>query len=108
MAEVSVADAAGAVWSMLTSTHLGLACDIGFAGLVIATAGAMSHAGCGAVDVLRLGIFRATNKVYLCPHAFVGEKGAMHGTGRGSNLTSRTWSAGAPRYGVAWHPGYAR
>jgi putative copper resistance protein D len=41
MAEVPVADAAGATWTMLTSTHLGLAWCTGFAGLVVATAGAL-------------------------------------------------------------------
>jgi putative copper resistance protein D len=40
MAEVPVTEAAGATWSMLTSTHLGLACSIGIAGLAVATAGA--------------------------------------------------------------------
>lgn len=41
MAEVPVAEAAGATWSMLTSTHLGYAASIGIAGLAAATAGAL-------------------------------------------------------------------
>ena len=40
MAEVPVAEAAGATWSMLTASHLGLACGIGMAALVVASAGA--------------------------------------------------------------------
>ena len=52
MAEVPVTDAAGAAWSMLTSTHLGLACGIGFVGLLVAAAGAMAHAGSGAGPVV--------------------------------------------------------
>ncbi|WP_371763415.1 copper resistance D family protein [Massilia sp.] len=41
MAEVPLTEAAGATWSMLTSTHLGLASSIGIAGLAVATAGAV-------------------------------------------------------------------
>ncbi|MDN4059185.1 CopD family protein [Massilia sp. YIM B02769] len=41
MAEVPVAEAGGATWSMLTSTHLGYASSIGIAGLTVATAGAL-------------------------------------------------------------------
>jgi putative copper resistance protein D len=44
MAEVPITEAAGATWSMLTSTHLGLAWSIGMTGLVIAAA-AMSVRG---------------------------------------------------------------
>jgi putative copper resistance protein D len=40
MAEVPVTEAAGATWSMLTSTHLGLAWSIGMVGLAIAAVGA--------------------------------------------------------------------
>jgi len=40
MAEVPVTEAAGATWSMLTSTHLGLAWSIGMVGLAFAAAGA--------------------------------------------------------------------
>jgi putative copper resistance protein D len=40
MAEVPLAEAGGATWSMLTSTHLGLAWSIGMAGLAVAAAGA--------------------------------------------------------------------
>jgi len=39
MAEVPVSEAAGATWSMLTSTHLGLAWSIGMFGLAMATVG---------------------------------------------------------------------
>jgi putative copper resistance protein D len=39
MAEVPVTEAAGATWSMLTSTHLGLAWSIGMLGLAMATVG---------------------------------------------------------------------
>jgi copper resistance protein D len=39
MAEVPVSEAAGATWSMLTSTHLGLAWSIGMFGLAVATVG---------------------------------------------------------------------
>ena len=39
MAEVPVTEAAGATWSMLTSTHLGLAWSIGMFGLAMATFG---------------------------------------------------------------------
>ncbi|MGJ7917641.1 copper resistance D family protein [Massilia sp. LXY-6] len=39
MAEVPVTDAATATWSMLTSTHLGLAWSIGMVGLAVAAAG---------------------------------------------------------------------
>ncbi|MCS0611927.1 CopD family protein [Massilia kyonggiensis] len=40
MAEVPLTEAGGATWSMLTSTHLGLAWSIGMAGLAVAAAGA--------------------------------------------------------------------
>jgi putative copper resistance protein D len=40
MAEVPLAEAAGATYAMLTSTHLGLAWSIGMAGLVLAAIGA--------------------------------------------------------------------
>jgi putative copper resistance protein D len=40
MAEVPVTEAAGATWSMLSASHLGLACCIGMAGLLVATAAA--------------------------------------------------------------------
>ncbi|NIA53060.1 hypothetical protein HAV22_05245 [Massilia sp. TW-1] len=40
MAEVPVTEAAGAAWAMVTSSHLGLACCIGIAGLVVATGSA--------------------------------------------------------------------
>jgi putative copper resistance protein D len=40
MAEVPVTEAAGAVWSMLNSTHLGLAWSIGMIALTVATVGA--------------------------------------------------------------------
>jgi putative copper resistance protein D len=40
MAEVPVSEAAGATWSMLTSTHLGLAWSIGMVGLAFAAAAA--------------------------------------------------------------------
>jgi putative copper resistance protein D len=39
MAEVPVTEAGGATWSMLTSTHLGLAWSIGMLGLAMATVG---------------------------------------------------------------------
>ena len=52
MAEVPVTEAGGATWSMLTSTHLGLASCIGFAGLVTAAAGAISHTGRGGGPVV--------------------------------------------------------
>jgi copper resistance protein D len=45
MAEVPVTDAAGATWSMLTTTHLGLAWRFGFGGLVFASAGAIVQRG---------------------------------------------------------------
>jgi putative copper resistance protein D len=40
MAEVPVSQAAGAAWTMLSATHLGLAWAIGMAGLALAAAGA--------------------------------------------------------------------
>ena len=43
MAEVPVPEAAGATWSMLTSTHLGLAWSIGMAGLGFAAAGTFAQ-----------------------------------------------------------------
>lgn len=52
MAEVPVSEAGGAMWSMLTSTHLGFASCVGFGGLVVATAGAMARGGRGAGPVL--------------------------------------------------------
>ncbi len=48
MAEVPVTAAADAAWSMVTSTHVGAAYCVGFAGLLVATAGAVSHGGRGA------------------------------------------------------------
>lgn len=44
MAEVPLTEAGGATWSMLTSTHLGLAWSIGMAGLAVAAAGALMRA----------------------------------------------------------------
>jgi putative copper resistance protein D len=44
MAEVPLTEAGGATWSMLTSTHLGLAWSIGMAGLAVAAAGAFMRA----------------------------------------------------------------
>jgi putative copper resistance protein D len=41
MAEVPLTEAASATWSMLSSTHLGLAWSIGMAGLVIAVIGSL-------------------------------------------------------------------
>ena len=41
MAEVPVTEASGATWSMLTTTHVGLAWCVGFAGLLVAATGAI-------------------------------------------------------------------
>jgi putative copper resistance protein D len=43
MAEVPFSEAGAATWSMLSSTHLGLAWSIGMAGLVLAAAGAVNR-----------------------------------------------------------------
>jgi len=52
MAEVPVAEAAGATWSMLSASHLGLACGIGMAGLAVATAGAFMRGAGGSGPTL--------------------------------------------------------
>jgi putative copper resistance protein D len=54
MAEVPVAAAAGATWSMLVSSHLGLACGIGMAALVVAGAGACMRDGGSGPALLTL------------------------------------------------------
>jgi len=45
MAEVPVIDAGTATWTMATSTHLGLAWCVGFAGLAVAAASALARDG---------------------------------------------------------------
>lgn len=52
MAEVPLAEAAGAAWSMLTSTHLGLAWSIGMGGLAVAAAGIFARDNRGAWPAL--------------------------------------------------------
>ncbi|PQO98646.1 copper resistance protein CopD [Massilia phosphatilytica] len=55
MAEVPVAEAAAATWSMLSGSHLGRACGIGMAALIVATAGAfMRGAGSARPTLLTL------------------------------------------------------
>jgi len=48
MAEVPVTAAADATWTMITSTHAGVAYCVGFAGLLVAAAGTGFHGGRGA------------------------------------------------------------
>lgn len=52
MAEVPVTEATGATWSMLTSTHFGLAWSVGAVGLVIAAAGAFIRTERGSAPAL--------------------------------------------------------
>jgi putative copper resistance protein D len=67
MAEVPVAEAAGATWSMLSSTHLGFAWSIGMAGLVVAAAGALVRSDRSSGPVLltltALGVFWYTRSM---------------------------------------------
>lgn len=52
MAEVPVTEAGGATWSMLTSTHLGLAWSVGMAALAVATVAAFARVKRGAGPAL--------------------------------------------------------
>ncbi|KQV36866.1 copper resistance D family protein [Massilia sp. Root335] len=52
MAEVPVTQAGSAVWTMLSATHLGLACCVGMAGLAVAMAGALLRDGRSRLAVL--------------------------------------------------------
>lgn len=52
MAEVPVTEAASATWAMVSSSHLGLACCIGIAGLAVATAGAFMRGAGGSGPTL--------------------------------------------------------
>jgi putative copper resistance protein D len=67
MAEVSVAEAGGATWTMLTATHLGLAWAIGMAGLVVAAAGAFAGTdrspGPALLTLAALGVFWYTRSM---------------------------------------------
>jgi putative copper resistance protein D len=67
MAEVSVAEAGGATWTMLTSTHLGLAWAIGMAGLLVAAAGTFvggdRSPGPGVLTLAALGVFWYTRSM---------------------------------------------
>lgn len=67
MAEVPLTEAAGAVRSMLTSTHLGLACCIGIAALTVATAGALLRtersAGPALLSLAGLAVFWYTRSM---------------------------------------------
>jgi len=67
MAEVPVTEAAGATWSMLTSTHLGLAWSIGMIGLAVAAAAAFIRAehgrGPALLTLVALAVFWYTRSM---------------------------------------------
>jgi len=71
MAEVPPLQAAGAVWTLLTATHLGRAWSIGMAGLAVATAATCSRAARNsrpvALTLLSLAVFWYTRS--LASHA---------------------------------------
>jgi putative copper resistance protein D len=67
MAEVPVAEAAAATWSMLTATHFGLAWWIGTVGLAFAAAGTFAHSdhnlGPASVTLAALAVFWYTRSM---------------------------------------------